>query len=46
MPAHIHTLVEIPPKHAVAEVIGCAKGKSAIYIARRCAEWKRNFAGD
>ncbi len=45
MSDHVHMLIEIPPKHAVAKVIGFIKGKSAIYIARRYAERKRNFAG-
>ena len=45
MSDHVHMLIEIPPKHAVAKVIGYIKGKSAIYIARRYAERKRNFAG-
>jgi putative transposase len=45
MSDHVHMLIEIPPKHAVAKVIGFIKGKSAIYIARRYAEQKRNFAG-
>ena len=35
MSDHVHMLIEIPPKHAVAKVIGFIKGKSAIYIARR-----------
>jgi putative transposase len=45
MSDHVHMLIEIPPKHAVAKVIGFIKGKSAIYVARRYAERKRNFAG-
>src|SRR5262247_4860201 len=28
--AHVHRLIRIPPKYAVAEVIGYSKGKSAI----------------
>ena len=35
MPDHVHMLIEIPPKHAVASVIGFLKGKSAIAIARQ-----------
>jgi putative transposase len=31
---HVHMLISIPPKYAVAQVIGCIKGKSAIHIAR------------
>jgi REP-associated tyrosine transposase len=34
LPDHIHMLVSIPPKYAVAQVIGYIKGKSAIHIAR------------
>jgi putative transposase len=33
-PDHIHMLMAIPPKYAVAQVIGYIKGKSAIHIAR------------
>jgi putative transposase len=35
MPDHVHMLISIPPKHAVASVIGFLKGKSAIAIARK-----------
>ena len=45
MPDHVHMLISIPPKHSVAQVVGFIKGKSAIHIARRYAERKRNFAG-
>ena len=31
---HVHMLVSIPPKYAVAQVIGFVKGKSAIHVAR------------
>ena len=31
---HVHVLMSIPPKHAVAQVVGFLKGKSAIHIAR------------
>ena len=31
---HVHMLISIPPKYAVAQVIGYVKGKSAIHIAR------------
>lgn len=33
LPDHVHMLISIPPKHAVAHVIGFLKGKSAINIA-------------
>jgi putative transposase len=42
---HVHMMISIPPKHAVSQVIGYIKGKSAIHIARRYAERKRNFIG-
>ena len=35
MPDHVHMLISIPPKYAVAQVIGYIKGKSAIHIARK-----------
>ena len=42
MPDHVHMLLSIPPKYAVAQVVGYIKGKSAIQIARRCeAEFRR-----
>ena len=31
---HVHMLISIPPKYAVAQVVGFIKGKSAIHIAR------------
>ena len=31
---HVHMCIGIPPKHAVSEVVGYIKGKSAIAIAR------------
>ena len=34
---HVHMMVSIPPKYAVAQVIGYIKGKSAIHIAREFA---------
>ena len=43
---HVHMLISIPPKYAVAEVIGYIKGKSAIAIARQFGGRKRNFAGE
>ena len=43
---HVHMLIEIPPKHSVASVIGYIKGKSAIAIARRYAGRIRNFNGE
>jgi putative transposase len=40
---HMHRMIAIPPKHAVSQVIGCIKGKSAVHPARVCGERKRNF---
>ena len=37
---HVHMLISIPPKYAVAQVIGYIKGKSAIWIARTCGREK------
>jgi len=34
MPDHVHMLVSIPPKYAVAQVVRFIKGKSAIHLAR------------
>lgn len=45
MPDHVHICIAIPPKHAVASVIGFLKGKSAIAIARLQGK-ERNFAGE
>ena len=45
MPDHIHMCIAIPPKHAVASVIGFLKGKSAIAVARLQGK-ERNFAGE
>ena len=41
---HVHMLISIPPKYAVAQVIGFLKGKSAIWISRMCGR-QRNFIG-
>ena len=43
---HVHMLVRIPPKYAVAEVIGYIKGKSAMAVARQFGGRKRNFNGE
>ena len=42
---HVHMLISIPPKYAVAQAIGYIKGKSAIHIARTYQNQKRNFVG-
>lgn len=41
---HVHMCIEIPPKYAVASVIGFMKGKSAIAIARMQGR-ERNYTG-
>ena len=41
---HVHMAISIPPKYAVAQVIGYIKGKSAIWVARTWGH-KRNFIG-
>ena len=43
---HVPMLIAIPPKHAVAQVVGYIKGKSAIHIARMYGGRKRNFTGE
>jgi putative transposase len=45
MPDHVHMMISIPPKYAVAQVIGYIKGKSAIHIARNYTGRKRNYVG-
>jgi putative transposase len=45
MPDHVHMLISIPPKFAVAQVIGYIKEKSAIAIARKFGGRKKNFTG-
>jgi putative transposase len=42
----VHRLVSIPPKYAVAQVVGYVKGKSAIHIARTYGGRERNFVGE
>jgi putative transposase len=46
MPDHVHMLISIPPRYAVAQVIGIIKGKSAIHLARVYGERKKNFVGE
>jgi putative transposase len=42
---HVHMMIAIPPKHAVSQVVGYIKGKSAIHLARVYGERRRNFTG-
>ena len=43
---HVHMCIEIPPKHAVASIIGFLKGKSAVAIARQFGGKQKNFTGE
>ncbi len=43
---HVHMYLSIPPKYAVAQVIGFNKGKSAIHIARTFGGRARNLTGE
>jgi len=43
---HVPMLVSIPPKYAVAQVVGYLKGKSAIHIARTYGGRQQNFVGE
>lgn len=45
-PDHGQMLLAIPPKYAVAQIVGYLKGKSAIHIARVYGGRQRNFGGD
>jgi len=45
MSDHVHMLISIPPKYAVASVVGFIKGKSAIHIARSFMGRRKNFVG-
>ena len=42
---HVHMMISIPPKHAVSQVVGYIKGKSAIHLVRVYGERKQNYAG-
>ena len=46
MPDHVHMCLSIPPKHAVSNVVGYMKGKSAIAIARNFGGRMKNFTGE
>lgn len=45
MSDHVHMLLAIPPKYAVAQVMGFLKGKSAIHIARVWGGRKHQYVG-
>jgi putative transposase len=44
-PDYVHMLIAIPPKYAVAQVIGYIKGKSVIHIARTYLGQRKNYGG-
>ena len=46
MPDNVHMCIAIPPKYAVASVIGFLKGKSAIAIARQFGGRERDITGE
>jgi REP element-mobilizing transposase RayT len=43
---HVHMLIRIPPKYAVAEVIGYIKGKRAIASLASLEDGKETFMGN
>jgi putative transposase len=43
---HVPICSEIPPKHAVASIIGFLKGKSAVAIARQFGGKWKHFTGE
>jgi REP-associated tyrosine transposase len=43
---HGHMRIRMPPKDAVAEVMGSRKGKSALAGARQCGGRQRNWHGE
>ena len=43
---HVQTFISIPPKYAIAEVIGYLRGKSAIAVARQFGAKQKNFNGE
>ena len=43
---HVHRVLSVPPKYAVAQVGGYLKGKSALHIARTYGGRQRNFVGE
>jgi putative transposase len=43
---HVHMCSEIPPKQAVALIIGFLKGKSAVAIARKFGGKLKTFTGE
>jgi len=46
MEDHVHICLNIPPKFAVANVVGSLKGKSAISTAKNFRGRQRNFSAE
>lgn len=42
-PDHIHTLISIPPKYSVSQIMGYLKGKSSLMIFDRHANLKYKY---
>ncbi len=42
---HVHLCLSVPPKYAVATIVGYLKGKSAMVVFERHSKMKRNFKG-
>jgi len=40
---HVHTLLSVPPKYSVGQVLGFLKGKTALRLARVYAGRRRSF---
>ena len=45
LPDHVHVLIAMPPKYAVAQRVGCIQGKSALHLARTFIGRRRNYTG-
>ena len=46
LPDHVPMCLSVPPKYAVADVVGDINGKRAIAIARRFGGRQRHFTGE
>lgn len=42
-PAHVHMLVEVPPKYSISQIMGYLKGKSSLIIFDRHANLKYKY---
>ena len=45
-PDHVHMWIALPPKYALAQVVGYLKGKRALHIARTYGGKLRNVVGE